>query len=188
VATHSAQYLDVYDATDDGLRWIHSASVIPKGTFSTTRFLDCCGECYAADSLVVGPPPSSGDDPHDYRGDTLRLSKTTNHIFVTTRGKDSSVRGYLVAFSLDPTTGHLSSPDSPPVAAYQTPTSGGKANAIEVTAVNGRGRNGELDWIALTDGEEGFVEVLSWDGEKFDEVDRVGLEQGDLASHAVWLE
>jgi carboxy-cis,cis-muconate cyclase len=130
----------------------------------------------------------SGDDPHDYRGDTLRLSKTTNHIFVTTRGKDSSVRGYLVAFSLDPTTGHLSSPDSPPVAAYQTPTSGGKANAIEVTAVNGRGRNGELDWIALTDGEEGFVEVLSWDGEKFDEVDRVGLEQGDLASHAVWLE
>ncbi len=40
----------------------------------------------------------------------------------------------------------------------------------------------------LTDGEEGFVMVLGWDGERFEEVDRVELEEGDMASHAIWLD
>jgi carboxy-cis,cis-muconate cyclase len=115
------------------------------------------------------------------------LSKSTSHIFVTTRGKDSSVRGYLVAFALD-SNGYLAFPSAAPTASYQTPTSGGKANAIEVTATNGRGKEGELDWLVLTDGEEGFVMVLGWDGERFEEVDRVQFEDGDMASHAIWLD
>lgn len=85
--------------------------------------------------------------------------------------------------------GHLVAPGEAPAAIWETPTSGGKANAIEVVAVNGRGgRPEEKDWIVLTDGEEGMVLVLSWDGVKFDEVSRVHMMEGDMASHAVWLE
>ncbi len=136
---------------------------------------------------MLGLTIALGDDPHDYRGDTLRLSKTTSHVFATTRGKDTTVRGHLVAFELSP-SGHLAHPEAPPAATYQTPTSGGKANAIEVTAAHGRGTPGELDWIVLTDGEEGFVMVLGWDGREFSEIDRVPLQEGDLASHAIWLD
>lgn len=94
---------------------------------------------------------------------------------------------------MDPATGHLLHPDEPPSAVWETPTSGGKANAIEVVAVNGRGLQGEgeaeeKDWIVLTDSEQGLVLVLSWDGEKFQEVSRVKMMEGDGASHAVWLE
>jgi carboxy-cis,cis-muconate cyclase len=109
-------------------------------------------------------------------------------VFATTRGKTSTTPGYLCAFALDPDSSHLTSPSSPPAAVYQTPTSGGKANAIEVIQVNGRGTEGEKEWIVLTDDEEGWVVVISWDGIKLEEVTRVKLLPSDGASHAVWLE
>lgn len=75
------------------------------------------------------------------------------------------------------------------MAVYETPTNGGKANAIEVVAVNGRGKGDEQEWIVLTDDSDpGLVVVISWNGQAFEEVSRVELMQGDGASHAVWLE
>lgn len=112
------------------------------------------------------------------------------------------VTGHLV----DPAEGNGQGPDNDgtkgaPTAVFRTPTSGGKANAIEVVAVNGRGRRTtddsgssassereEMDWIVLTDSEQGLVLVISWDGHEFHEVSRVKMEEGDGASHAVWLE
>lgn len=132
----------------------------------------------------------AGDDPHQYRGDTIRLSKSTPFVFATTRGKDASVRGFLCAYAIDPLTGHLVRPSEAPSAVWETPTSGGKANAIEVIDVKGRdgGLGDEKDWIVLTDSEQGLVMVIAWDGEAFEEVSRVQLMHGDGASHAVWLE
>jgi hypothetical protein len=54
---HPAQYLDVYDATDDGLKWVHSASVIPKGKFSKPDFwLAVESVTQLTESLVFSPP------------------------------------------------------------------------------------------------------------------------------------
>ncbi len=39
----SAQYLDVYDATEDGLRYVHSASVIPPGKRHQRIYWLCWG-------------------------------------------------------------------------------------------------------------------------------------------------
>lgn len=128
-----------------------------------------------------------GHDPHDYRGDTIRLSKTTPFVFATTRGKDSSVHGYLAAYELN-SEDRLVHPNSVPAAVFETPTSGGKANAIEILDVKGRGDGNEKEWLVLTDSEKGLVLIISWDGKDFKEVSRLQLEEGDGASHAVWVE
>lgn len=160
-----AQYLDVYDIAPHGLTYRHSSSLL-----------------------------SSSQDPHDFRGDTVRLSRTTPFVFATTRGKDANVRGLLVAFELETSSssqgrGGLLRPDQGPQAIFETPTSGGKANAIEVLPAQGRGGAKEdEEWLVLTDSEQGLVLVISWDGIRFEEVSRVKLEEGDGASHAVWVE
>lgn len=53
--------------------------------------------------------------------------------------------------------------------------------------LQGSGEEGK-EFVALTDSEEGLVLVLSWDGEKMDEVARVKLEGGAGAATAVWLD
>jgi carboxy-cis,cis-muconate cyclase len=81
---------------------------------------------------------------------------------------------------------------------WETPTSGGKANAIELKAQIGD--EGEGVWIVLTDDEpsggDGVgVRVLAWDAQTGVRVVAAwpeGVEDGDEAmrgaSHAVWLD
>ena len=86
-------------------------------------------------SLSILPPSSNSDD---YRGDTLRLQPPTfkspspTHLFATTRGFNTSHRGFLAVFRILP-NGLLDS-DEDVIERWQTPTSGGKANAIELKA------------------------------------------------------
>lgn len=82
---------------------------------------------------------------------------------------------------------------------YETPTSGGKANAISLapyhvssSAASG-GREG-VEWLVLTDDEQGYVFMIEWDAERgtFEEISRMKLGLDDegkavMASHAVWL-
>jgi len=114
----------------------------------------------------------------------------------------SKTRGYVTAWSLDlssPTSsGPLISPTSPRDS-YLTPTSGGKANAIEWTPrYNLEGLGGqqlEQDLLVLTDDEQGYILVMEWDGSDLKEMARTKLpgkssEDGvgdEGASHAVWL-
>ncbi|KAK7888577.1 hypothetical protein LTR67_008923 [Exophiala xenobiotica] len=66
---------------------------------------------------------------------------------------------------------------------YETATSGGWANAIQPgPTVDG------VEYLALTDSEEGWVFVLGWDGKDMKEVARTKLDnQGAGAATAVWL-
>lgn len=81
---------------------------------------------------------------------------------------------------------------SPPLVRYETATSGGKANAVEAFPFHTSEERGAcIDWIVLTDDEEGWVWMLEWDGVEMKEVSSVMLGGGDeglvTASHAVWL-
>jgi len=147
-----------------------------------------------------------------YRGDTLRFSQDGRFLYATTRGMTPATRGYVTVWQVNPngTLGDFGfqQPEAfVPVTRYQTPTFGGKANAVEAFpfhagAWEAGGKEGEVavsrDWIVLTDDGEGWVWVLEFDAEKgtVEEVAGVQLgrqegateeEQGTGASHAVWL-
>jgi len=129
---------------------------------------------------------------------------------------NSSHKGYLAAIALD-ADGMMMSPLelSPPVQLplhqaplqadiqavhlFETPTSGGKANAIALapyhisSSPRCGGKEG-VEWLALTDDEEGYVFLIEWSAERgtFKEIARVnlGLDEDKkpvMASHAVWL-
>jgi carboxy-cis,cis-muconate cyclase len=175
-ASLTASFVDVYNVTETTLVHLQSISILP---------------------------PDS--NPSDYRGDTLRLrppsskSPSPNHLFATTRGFDTSHKGFIAVFSILP-TGLLDTQESK-IERWQTPTSGGKANAIELKAkvaedTTGSDPSAEGVWIALTDDEPdgGGLWILEWDGEGTGGLKIVaewsseGGESMDGASHAIWLD
>jgi carboxy-cis,cis-muconate cyclase len=127
------------------------------------------------------------------------MSSSPSHLFATTRGFDTSHKGFITVFSILP-TGLLDTHESK-IERWQTPTSGGKANAIELKAkvadeTVGNDPGAEGVWIALTDDEPdgGGLWILEWDGEGTGGLKIVaewsseGGESMDGASHAIWLD
>jgi carboxy-cis,cis-muconate cyclase len=113
--------------------------------------------------------------------DEVRVSHDNRFLFASNRGLKPETKGYVLAFALEP-SGLLSSTE--PITIWETPTSGGRANAIEPAPFNDDGMN----WLALTDSEQGFVMILSFDGEKFDEVARITLPNNVEAATVVWID
>lgn len=129
-----------------------------------------------------------------YRGDTLRLSADHRRLYVTTRGKTPSQRGWVATFDLAPDGSVREAATTREgegygaVSRFETQTSGGKANAIEVfpaefwpsagrTAAGSAGQAGKeestlvdgarpgpdgRDYLVLTDDELGYVSILEW--------------------------
>lgn len=118
-------------------------------------------------------------------------------LLATTRGSTGNVRGWLSIFRLGPSGEFLDD-----IVRFETPTSGGKANALDVRAKEDT--NGEM-WILLTDDDDqaasgagGGVRVLEWDGWGKGNVSVVAewpprndASQGETmlgGSHAIWLD
>ncbi|KAF8632673.1 hypothetical protein AX17_004805 [Amanita inopinata Kibby_2008] len=177
VAEHS-NYVDAYTITPTSLAYLSSRSLLP-------------------------PSLSDYKNSTQFRGDTLLLAPSTaNHpaphaLFATTRGSTTSVRGWISVFALDEKGHFLSSPPaslSPEkaesdvesgVERFETPTSGGKANAIDILPKSSSSSSrtgapvynvddlrfdsepqspldtheaGDAVWIALTDDDDSTVE------------------------------
>lgn len=109
------------------------------------------------------------------------------YLYASTRGLEKTKKGYVAAFRLledgrIDDGGRSGKEQDGLLAMWETPTSGGWANAIQPgPTVNG------IEYIALTDSDEGLVMVLSWDGEKFKEAARAKLDDGVGPATAVWL-
>lgn len=78
---------------------------------------------------------------------------------------------------------------------WQTPSSGGQANAIELRSkvqedVGGNKRGNAGVWIILTDDATGSsgVWILEWDGEDTGGISIVTQWPSEAASHAIWLD
>ena len=155
--TEHTSYVDVWEVYEEDLVWRQSVSIIPS---------------------------AAGRD--DFRGDTLRLSRDGKYLFASTRGKTEKTRGWVAVWTVDQKTGRLFESGGA-LHRYQTPTSGGKANAIEPalkgTPLSDRGEQ----WLVLTDDEQGYVFILGFDGSAINEVARLQLPGSELASHAIWL-
>ncbi|KAF9256248.1 hypothetical protein L218DRAFT_1081450 [Marasmius fiardii PR-910] len=185
--TEHTNYLDSYRITPEGLEYLSSHPIIPDNLLS---------------------------EESRFRGDTLLLSPSTlspNSIWATTRGSNNSIPGWITVFKLD-AEGKLGSADE--IEWYETPTSGGKAHAIDLyrkSFVNGSEGNQAVDgavWILLTDDSDfaasqeggGGVRVLEWSGWGTGGVKEVtkwpqpgdvgegGKERMQGGSHAVWLD
>lgn len=148
-------------------------------------------------------PPEEHE--REFWADEVRTSLSDGakprYLYASTRGLEKGKRGYVAVYALTEDgriDGTASSSSSSSLTAsqrqggderypglldmYTTPTSGGWANAVQPgPTVNG------IEYLALTDSEEGFVFVLSWDGKKIAEVARVHLGDGEGAATAVWL-
>ncbi|KIM39203.1 hypothetical protein M413DRAFT_447166 [Hebeloma cylindrosporum] len=155
--TEHSNYVDAYHILPTSLEYVSSRSILPRNT-----------------SLS-----QSTTSNHHFRGDTLMLTPSTSRIpnpqllITTTRGASSDVRGWLSFFPLAE-NGNFSPLESIEEAdqeaeRFQTPTSGGKANAIDILP---KGEEEDGLWILLTDDDEltaspngtGAVRVLEWDG------------------------
>ncbi|POW15289.1 hypothetical protein PSTT_02256 [Puccinia striiformis] len=144
------------------------------------------GIVHQASSSVIGEPLEHSK----YRGDTVRilpssfLDSSTDHeyIFATTRGIDYSQHGQIAVFKYDRNTSTLDN-----LLRWETPTSGGKANAIEFSQVKLVGNKVEL---VLTDDEVGWVSILECDLDKriVTVISSCLIDQEGIgASHAVWI-
>ncbi|GAA6046442.1 hypothetical protein JCM3770_004926 [Rhodotorula araucariae] len=120
--------------------------------------------------------------PTLYWADEVRVSPSQKYLYCSTRGLEPSRRGWVAVYPLSP-AGVPSS--QAPLCLWETPTSGGWANAVEPapSTYNGEG----VEYVALTDSEEGLVMVLAWDGKEITEVARTQLPRGAGAATAVWL-
>lgn len=164
-----ASYLDVYAIGEESLTPTQRLSVLPE-QFDAHRF-------------------------SHFRGDTLRLSPSGKYLYVTTRGKTPATKGWISVFGVNKDGSVVEDV----ITRWETGTSGGKANAIELFPFTTPTTNDELssvtrDWLLLTDDELGYVSVLEFDGQSIREVDSVRLGEGGGeeerdtgASHAVWL-
>ncbi|WPH02956.1 muconate cycloisomerase 1 [Acrodontium crateriforme] len=128
----------------------------------------------------------------NYWADEVRLSTgpnplTPRYMYASTRGLTAETKGYVAVFKLDE-DGTMA--DENAICIWETPTSGGIANAIEPAPWHTS--HCGMEFLALTDSEEGWVFVLSFDGNEVKEVSRVNLgktDDGDVvgAATAVWL-
>lgn len=162
---HSSM-VDVFSIAEDGVTLTHSqsCSVVPPGK-------DCSK--YWADEVRY----STGPD-----------SQKPRYLYASNRGLEAETKGYVAAYKLQE-DGLLESEE--PIDIWETPTSGGVANAVEPAPWR-KGQSEEVEYLALTDSQEGWVSVLSFDGKKIKEVAKVNLgktEEGKvvMAATPVWL-
>lgn len=166
---HSSM-VDVFSIADDGVTLKHEQGVkiIPAGKDA---------RLYWADEVRL----STGPDP-----------KKPQYLYASTRGLEAHTMGYVAVFSIDPTTGFFTSEDA--IHIWETPTSGGIANAIEPAPWTRQDEGGHVQYLAMTDSQEGWVLILQFDAEKgkIAEVTRLSLgrtEEGETvqAATAVWM-
>ncbi|KAF8955027.1 Lactonase, 7-bladed beta-propeller-domain-containing protein [Flammula alnicola] len=168
--TEHSNYVDAYRISPTTLEHIASRSLLPRNWSS------------------FSPHSSTSTSDHSFRGDTLMLPPPTASnpspqiLITTTRGSTPDIRGWLSVFPLDEEGNFTSLPQqdsrvgsgSPDEDAerFRTPTSGGKANAIDILPKDTPGNASGSLWILLTDDDEataspsgaGAVRVLEWDG------------------------
>lgn len=132
-----------------------------------------------------------------YWADEVRIStgpdsKKPQYLYASTRGLETHTMGYVAVFAIDPETGRFASEEA--IHIWETPTSGGIANAIEPAPWIKQSDGSHVQYLAMTDSQEGWVFVLQFDARegRIQEVTKLNLgktEEGQVvqAATAVWV-
>jgi carboxy-cis,cis-muconate cyclase len=111
-----------------------------------------------------------------YRADVCTVTQSGNYLFATSRANKAGVTGYISAFKLSP-EGAVERQ----MCLSPTSTSGGHSNAVSPC-------DWSDEWLALTDDEQGFVEVYRWDGEWLARVARCDVKEPGFGMNAIWYD
>jgi carboxy-cis,cis-muconate cyclase len=114
--------------------------------------------------------------PKMYRADVTVVSPSGKYLFATARSNSSKLTGYISVFSLTP-EGAVEKQ----LALSPTPTSGGHSNAVSPFPWSD-------EWIALTDDEQGWLEIYRWDGEWLARVAHCDVKEPGFGMNAIWYD
>ena len=109
-----------------------------------------------------------------YRADVCAITPSGSYLFATSRSNKPGISGYISAFKLA-SEGMIERQ----MCLSPTSTSGGHSNAVSPC-------DWSDEWLALTDDEQGFLEIYRWDGEWLARVARCDVKEPGFGMNAVW--
>lgn len=118
----------------------------------------------------------AGLDKKLYRADVVFLSYSAKYLFATSRANPTTLTGYISAFSLDPAGDIIRQ-----LCINPTPTSGGHSNAVSPCPWSD-------EWLALTDEQEGWVEIYRWKNEGMARVAHCDVKEPGFGMNAIWYD
>lgn len=111
-----------------------------------------------------------------FRSDVVFISQSSAYLFATSRSNSHSITGYISVFRLG-AAGNIERQ----LCMNPTPTSGGHSNAVSPCPWSD-------EWLALTDDQEGFVEIYRWHHEFLGRVARVDVKEPGFGMNAIWYD
>ncbi|KAH8669483.1 carboxy-cis,cis-muconate cyclase [Tricladium varicosporioides] len=122
------------------------------------------------------PPGIPNPNGKMYRSDVVFLSPSGKYMFATSRSNDFKVTGYIAAFALGP-KGQVERQ----ICLNPTPTSGGHSNAVSPCFWSD-------EWLALTDDQEGWLEIYRWKDEFLGRVAHCDVKEPGFGMNAIWYD
>lgn len=119
-------------------------------------------------------PPGIPDRWTQYRADVCVLSSSGKYLFASSRANSFDLTGYVAAFALS-STGAIERQ----ICLNPTPTSGGHSNAVAPCPWTD-------EWVAITDDQEGWLEIYRWQDEFLARVARVRVPEPGFGMNAIW--
>ncbi|KAI1866895.1 uncharacterized protein JN550_007442 [Neoarthrinium moseri] len=130
---------------------------------------------YTHHSFPLIPPGIPNYDTM-YRSDVCTLTRSGRYLFATARANSFDLQGYIAAFRLRD-CGSIEEQ----ICLNPTPTSGGHSNAVSPC-------DWSDEWIAITDDQEGWLEIYRWKDEFLGRVARVRIPEPGFGMNAIWYD
>ena len=112
----------------------------------------------------------------NYRADVVCLSHSRKYLFATSRANSFDLTGYISAFKLG-SAGNVERQ----ICLNPTPTSGGHSNAVSPADFSD-------EWLALTDDQQGFIEIYRWHDEFLARVAHLDVPEPGFGMNAIWYD
>jgi len=119
---------------------------------------------------------SQGLNKKLYRADVVFLSHSKNYLFATSRANPTNITGYISAFNLGAAGNIIRQ-----LCMNPTPTSGGHSNAVSPCPWSD-------EWLALTDDQEGWIEMYRWKDEWMARVAHCDVKEPGFGMNSIWYD
>ncbi|KAE8442326.1 hypothetical protein EG329_003459 [Mollisiaceae sp. DMI_Dod_QoI] len=121
-------------------------------------------------------PPGIPNPKTMYRADVVCLTHSKKYLFATSRANRHNLTGYISAFKLGP-AGNIERQ----ICMNPTPNSGGHSNAVSPC-------DWSDEWIALTDDQDGWLEIYRWKDEFLARVAHCDVKEPGFGMNAIWYD